>query len=160
MTAHVWDGAVWRDSTDFSTFDGAVWRTATESHVWDGALWREFITACTSPTFTAITCAPEDSLCSAGKFNSCVKWNLSAAVCAGDYIKIETNVNGGSWTTREAAYTPEADFGTPCRKLTYDGSYEANICSDDANTINTQLTYYDIDDTQIDQTSCGTNGIV
>lgn len=156
MSFYTWTGSEWKLGTDFHFWDGAVWRVATDAWVWTGNAWEQFIAGCTSPTFSStVENTDTGTPCSAGKFNSCCKWTLTGALCTGDYMTVRHNTNGGTWVDDETNYDPETDAGTPCRKLTNDGSYYWNICTVDGNTLNIELKLYNINDTLIDTHTYG-----
>lgn len=147
MAADSWiyDGATWRNITEWWAYDGATWRDIQEAWAYDGSVWRKVfeVSSCVCGTTTidstgqnsdptGCTCQTTPKVIQTSK--RCIKWTYStteALACV--KAQLQYNVSGGSYTDVSPLVElnqSSASAGAPCSGSAYEG-YWASICVTD-----------------------------
>jgi hypothetical protein len=131
----VYDGATWRNISEWWAYDGASWRDIQEAWSYDGSVWRKVfeVSSCVCGTTTIDTTTqtynPSGCTCQTTpkvikQSKRCIRWNYStteALACV--KAQIQYNVSGGSYTTEQTVELNQsaASAGGICTGTTYEG---------------------------------------
>ena len=142
--SYAYDGATWREISEFWAYDGATWREIQEAWVYDGSVWRlvHEVSSCACGTAnidstaqnydpTGCTCTSTPKVLHFSK--TCIKWTYTADDLTCQKAQIQYNIGGGSYITVTEVELNQSSgtAGSPCSGSAYEGFWSSVSCVTD-----------------------------